>query len=258
MGFCSNADSRDNKIITNENKITNEEIKELITAYNEDILKIIKKEKSTISYDEIESILKRYRYFTKDCENLQDYLEPENDGRIELPLCDGDYAVWNSKMFDREGPFYTVWKGRKAVQYAAEYHANRALMGIVKMKKIDKEKYAFYEYRINTPENGFANLKHILIYYNTDNPITFIATANGEIKGIKYNNKVFSVSLSNIAEIQDIDLSSLNTPNHAYDALNIAGYGVMGITAAIAAPLSIVIWPALMVGFIVNEKIQQK
>ena len=32
----------------------------------------------------------------------------------------------------------------------------------------------------------------------------------------------------------------------------------MGITAAIAAPLSIVIWPALMVGFIVNEKSQQK
>ena len=62
-------------------------------------------------------------------------------------------------------------------------------MGIVKMKKIDKEKYAFYEYRINTPENGFANLKHILIYYNTDNPITFIATANGEIKGIKLFEK---------------------------------------------------------------------
>ena len=116
----------------NQNNIINEEIQKLIDTYQDDINKIIKKEGKTLVYSEYYQ--QNFKIYGKDDSRYIDY--NENIGRIEIPLCDGDYVVWNSKLFDKDGLFCLWrWKGRKSIQYAGEYHQDKNLMGIIKIKR---------------------------------------------------------------------------------------------------------------------------
>ena len=248
IGFAQMNTTPNNEV----NNINKEEIQNLIDTYQEDINKIIKKEESTLVYKEY-----HYRKF-----NICNFdTRPISDiGRVEVPLCDGDYVVWNSKILDRSGFFNAwTWKGYKTVQYAGEYHQDGSLMGIIKIKKINKKTIAFYEYRLNRKldEGSKLELKHIMVYYSTDKPVTFIATTDGNIKGVRYNNKFLSTDFSNIVDLEKIDLSSVNNPNVANDVFNIAangiGYtGVIGITAAMA-PLVLIGFATMFVTVIVTQ-----
>lgn len=241
------------------NEIIKEEVQNLIDTYQEDINKIIKKEKDKISY---KKNLKKFELgYPNDNDVRWDYSSPYA-GRVTFPLCDGDYAVWNSKLFDKEGLFgWWTWKGRKSVQYAGEYHKDGSFMGIVKMKRINKKVFAFYEYRVNKISDDEAFLKHVMVYYNKKDPVTFITDSNGDIRGILYKEQMFSTNLDNIVNIGELDMSSLSNPNLLNDTLNIAAYGigtVVGAAGAIAAiPLGLVAWPVLMILMIQAEENQK-
>lgn len=254
IGFAQMNISQNNET----NDITKEEIKNLIDTYQEDINKIIKKEKSTLIYNSKHQ--RTYEIYATDkiqgSDNEAYTRHAEFIGRIEIPLCDGDYAVWNSKLFDKDGVAWR-WKGKKAVQYIGEYHQNKNLMGIVKVKRINKKTIAFYEYRVNEKREITLDLKHIMICFYSKNPVIFITTTDGTIKGIRYKDTTLSTNFSNIADIENVDFSSVNNPNIANDVFNIAAHGVVGVGGAVGAialmPLGLVIWPALMIFFMTTD-----
>ena len=202
MAFCQNIDNFE----IGNNEINKEEIQNLIDTYQEDINKIIKKEKKEMDSEIFYKYMKKYNYaYPDDVTDIERKGLTNRFGRIVLSLDDGDYAVWNSKVLKRQiGP----------VQYAAEYHKDGSLMGLVKMEKFNNKTSVFYEYRLKEPysyyDKDFSTLKHIVIYYNQDTPITFIVRADGSIRGILYKEQIISEDLKNIVNITNVDLSALN------------------------------------------------
>ena len=229
--------------------LTKEEIKTLVEEHYDDLLKIIKKEDAEISYKEIQdaALSKKYGYVAHDNRRYHDMEDiryvrdiDEQRGRIVVPLCDGDYAVWNTK----NNSFF------RRIQYAAEYHKDGSLFGVIKIRRISRNKYAFYEYRLNEPENGFVYLKHVLVYYKTKNPVTFVTTADGKIRGIRYKDEIVYTDLSNLADIDNLDLHQIgsaagDTAKVAAQGAMVAGSGVLtvlGMAGAVAiAPIAAII-----------------
>ena len=229
--------------------LTKEEIKTLVEEHYDDLLKIIKKEDAEISYKEIQdaALSKKYGYVTNDNRRYHDMEDisyvhdiDEQRGRTVVPLCDGDYAVWNTK----NNSFF------RRIQYAVEYHKDGSLFGVIKIRRISRNKYAFYEYRLNEPENGFVYLKHVLVYYKTKNPVTFVTTADGKIRGIRYKDEIVYTDLSNLADIDNLDLHQIgsaagDTAKVAAQGAMVAGSGVLtvlGMAGAVAiAPIAAII-----------------
>ncbi len=236
------------KLKTDELDITNNEVLDVISSYEDDINKIIKKEDATTSY---RKNLKKFGLgYPKD---LEGYRISPSLGRIAIKLEDGDYAVWNSTKFDMS----LLWerKGKKRIQYAAEYHKDGSLMGIVKMKRVDKNTIAFFEYRIEDIEKDSASMKHIVFYSTEKEPIILMLTQDGNIKAYNYKG------IGNMADISRLDLSSLDKSNVAGDVAYIVGQtaiGALQIVGGVAlVPLAAVVWPALMVTFMVNEAVKK-
>lgn len=237
MSFSAEIPKKESSVAQNtqsaEKTLTKEEVKKLVSKYYDDILKIIKKEKAEIFYDEIDQnlLVRRYKYTQKDD---SDERLAYHSGRIVKPLCDGDYVVWNSKaladnkLINKDG------------QYAIEYHNDGSAFGLIKIKKISKNKYAFYEYRINEPENGVLKLKHILVYYNSKEPAMFVATTDGSIKSLAYKGKIVFTNLSNLADINNQDLTILDQNlNIADDAVQIAATGALAVSGLALMPIAI-------------------
>lgn len=230
--------------------LTKEEIKTLVEEHYDDLLKIIKKEKPEISCIEFYKkthLNEKYGYTTNDNGRYHDMEDiryvrdiDEQRGRTVVPLCDGDYAVWNAK----NNSFF------RRIQYAVEYHKDGSLFGVIKIRRISRNKYAFYEYRLNEPENGFVYLKHVLVYYKTKNPVTFVTTADGKIRGIRYKDEIVYTDLSNLADIDNLDLHQIgsaagDTAKVAAQGAMVAGSGVLtvlGMAGAVAiAPIAAII-----------------
>lgn len=125
-------------------------------------------------------------------------------------------------------------------------------MGLIKLEKLNKKTSVFYEYRLKEPytdcwnDKDFAFLKHVMIYYDNDFPITFVVTSDEKIKGILYKEKVFSEDLKNIINLQKHDMKSLNTTN-VNDTLHEVNDTFKGITQSAGAilmiPIAIVMMP---------------
>lgn len=236
------------KLKTDDLNITNNEIIDIIDAYEENIYKIIKKEDSTISY---RRKLKKFGLgYPKD---LEQYQISSSLGRIAIKLEDGDYAVWNSTKFDMS----LLWerKGKRKIQYAAEYHKDGSLMGIVKMKRVDKNTIAFFEYRIEDIKKDSASMKHIVFYSTEKEPIILMLTQDGNIKAYNYKG------IGNMADISRLNLSSLDKSNAAGDVAYIIGQTAIGALQVVGGvalvPLAAVAWPVLMVTFMVNEAVKK-
>lgn len=240
MTFCCGAQNKEYQIqLQNKSTsaFTQEEIKKIIAAHYDDILKIIKKEKSEISYSSIEPACNDYREY----DNERIPAEDEERGRTVLPLCDGDYAVWNTKS-----KYRSVFR---RMQYAAEYHEDGKLFGIIKIKRIKKDKYAFYEYRFKGAKKSLRDdtlcLKHVLVYYNSENPVTFVATANGTIRAISYKDEIVQTDLENLVDIDSLDLHYVGSLGG--DVARAAKQGAMAVghvTAYLAIlPLALIIMP---------------
>ena len=237
MSFSAEIPKKESSVAQNtqsaEKTLTKEEVKKLISKYHDDILKIIKKEKAEIFYEEIDQnlLVHRYKYTQKD---NSDERSAYHSGRIVKPLCDGDYVVWNSKaladnkLINKDG------------QYAIEYHKDGSAFGLIKIKKISKNKFAFYEYRINEPENGVLKLKHILVYYNSKEPAMFVATTDGSIKSLAYKGKIVFTNFSNLADINNQDLTILDQNlDIAGDAVQIAATGALTVSGLALMPIAI-------------------
>ncbi len=114
-----------------------------IVKYHNKFEKYSRKKHSNFNKTDINSVLKGYKYYN--------YPEKDNlKNVIRIELKDGDYAVLDNSI-----------KGNKKYKYAAEYHKDGSLMGIVQIKTIKKTRksvtLAFYEYRLSENNKYFVN-----------------------------------------------------------------------------------------------------
>lgn len=239
MSFSAEIPKGESAVAQNEQStettLTKEEVKKLVSEYYDDILKIVKKEKAEIFYDEINQnlLVRQYKYTQKDKSDKESAYQL---GRIVKSLCDGAYVVWNSKaMADNK-------LINKDGQYAIEYHKDGSAFGFIKIKKISKNKFAFYEYRLNEPENGVLKLKHILVYYNSKEPAIFVATTDGTIRSFAYKGKIVFTNWSNLADINNQDLTILD------QNLDITGDVVMGAATTALAISGLALMPIAVPG----------
>lgn len=138
----------DDKVI-NIKKIERNQ-KELVTYHNK-FNKYSHIEKYFFEASKVNSNLKGYKYY--DYNSVDNYSKNSNN-IIRINLKDGDYALLNQSV-----------KGNKKYKYAAEYHKNGELFGIVQIKTIKKSSKSitltFNEYRFS--ENlRRIDLKHVM------------------------------------------------------------------------------------------------
>ena len=120
--------------------------------------------KYTNKFNKYSTPIKRSSIFLNELEDYKQYNYPQKDNFntndksiIRVELQDGDYAILNTDA-----------KWNEKYKYAAEYHKDGSLFGIVQIKTIKKTResatIAFYEYRIWRDGVGglFGDLKHIL------------------------------------------------------------------------------------------------
>lgn len=123
-----------------------------INKYHEKFQKYSKIETDYFYKLEINKKLKGYKYYNYPIQD--NFNEKEKDkNRIEISLQDGDYAIINNNI-----------KGMKKYKYAAEYHKDGSLFGIIQIKTIKKTRksatIAFYEYRQSTSDPSYFYNKH--------------------------------------------------------------------------------------------------
>ena len=160
-------------------------------------------------------LLKQYDY------NIFDNSSKSNKEFVGLKLLDGDYAIW--------------FKGSP---YIAEYHKNKALMGLIKQEIVEKSDNGFtqifYEYRIPQVENYSnkenmavyslemkMNLKHILIVnFNSKQASQYIYSTDGELLCSQEGKNIYVSEsarnmLPNWSEKQEYSKNSVTI--YAYD-----------------------------------------
>lgn len=192
--FCTNpivfAEEIVNSVENNENitvgsskmSVEKQEVKNVVIKpinYNDKtFIKYQKKfskyvEKAPNILDSSDKVLNKYGYFASksDILSLAERIEKnEVDDFKKFDLQDGDFALWDIEL-----------RYQKTPQYAAEYHKDGSLMGIVKIENVKTSwtsgavTTVFYEYRTNE-KNSTMQLKHIMIMDAT-------ASIGGELSG---------------------------------------------------------------------------
>lgn len=124
-----------------------------INKYHEKFQKYSKIETDYFYKSGINKKLKGYKYYNYP---IQDNFDLNDKNIIKVELQDGDYTIINNNI-----------KGMKKYKYAAEYHKDGSLFGIVQIKTIHKTRksatIAFYEYRQNEEFTSCFNNKYIMI-----------------------------------------------------------------------------------------------
>lgn len=218
LGMCSefqNTKTNNYINVQQADNLESKEIKNLIITYKTDIIDAISKEDSVLSDKKIKKILNKSYYLASaaDIKWTPLWSTPRSGAFCLLDLPDENYLKWlNTSKNDVYEP----------VAYAIEYSKkpDYPLTGIVKQRKLDENKYAFYEYKIDKSDGKTANLHRILVYINTNHiPMAFIVTADGVIKGLRYKDKVFLTEIdiknsenTNTLFNNDCKIKSVNIP----------------------------------------------
>ena len=203
LGMCTefkNTETNNCINVQQADNLESKEIKNLIITYKSDIIDAISKEDSVLSDKQIKKILKKSYYLASDAVIKWTPLwsTPQSGDFCLLDLPDENYLKWlNTSKNDVYEP----------VEYAIEYSKkpDYHLTGLIKQRKLDENKYAFYEYKIDKTNGQTANLHRILVYINNNHTLmAFTVTADGVIKGLRYKDKVF---------LPEIDVKNLENTN---------------------------------------------
>lgn len=131
-----------------------EENQDLLNKFHNKYKKYLNKTKNqpSIQASEITSKLKGYKKYDYP---LKDNFNKNNKKILIFALQDGDYALLDTNI------------ERKKYQYAAEYHQNGELFGIVQIKTFHKKKNSaivvLNEYRNKTSDNSYIK-KHTVVF----------------------------------------------------------------------------------------------
>lgn len=125
---------------------------ETLKKYHQKFYKYSNRAYSYSYKNNMDKYLKGYKYYN--------YPEKDNFDKndkyiMRFELQDGDYAILDNSV-----------KGNKKYKYAAEYHKDGSLFGVVQIKTIRKIRksatIAFYEYRQNEEDISKFNTKHTM------------------------------------------------------------------------------------------------
>ena len=187
--------------------------------------------------------LKGYKYYNY---SFSDNFDKNDKNILRFELQDGDYALFNSNI-----------KGNRKYKYAAEYHKNGELFGIVQIRTIEKKRNSalvvFREYR---KESDKFTRKHTMVLDIKDDGNIFNARQFiykntpwfGNLLCVQINNNVYlSKDAKNLAvkmqkfEIPDKELTSDSFKNKTADTV---GSILFTIFSPITVPIGvcILIW----------------
>ena len=191
---------------------------------------------------------KHYNYPQKDNFDLND------KNIIKVELQDGDYVILNTKI-----------KGKRKYKYAAEYHKDGSLFGIVQIKTIHKTSntatIAFYEYRQNEENISIFNAKHIM-YLDIEKKKDKVDIAQFIYKDREYSDNLICCQINNDLYLNEeaknliVKMKKFDIPSESYDNVkdNLIA-GVQGVGMVVAAPfigaVAVVGVPLLFLGIMI-------
>ena len=221
------AEKQDVKINIKNLDMNNEDI----IKYNNKFYRYSEREVLTFTYDGQLKGYKHYNYPKKDNFDLND----KNIIRVELQ--DGDYAILNTKI-----------KGKRKYKYAAEYHKDGSLFGIVQIKTIHKTRksatIAFYEFRLNEEFTSRLNNKYTMII-DIEKKKDKVDIAQFIYKDGVYSDNLICCQINNdlylneesknlIVKMKKFDIPTKSISPQTKDTLNKVGEGAL---ITLASPL---------------------
>ncbi len=188
-----------------------------------------------------------------DEERLAEIYSPQMDFITEgLPikfmLDDNWYVLW----------FKTIRHFKTgSVAYAYEYDNTDQRVGFIKIKRVKKSIFMFYEYRINE-ERKTARLTHIMLLHNNKHKAAFVFNTAGDIQAYQYDGKIYSLRFA-MPGIQPLELKlpKKSVTDVTQDIAKGAATATVGITKTAVevalSPLGGVAMLVFMVAVITNE-----
>ncbi len=235
-----NQDLKDQTEIKAENQEVKINIKYLdmnnedIIKYNNKFRRYSEREVYTVETFTINKDLKGYKHYNYP---QKDNFDLNDKNIIKVELQDGDYAILNTKI-----------KGKRKYKYAAEYHKDGSLFGIVQIKTIHKTRksatIAFYEYRQNEENISEFNAKHVMFLDiekkdNKVNVAQFIYkgyAALDTLQCCQINNDLYldEKAKNLIVKMKKFDIPAESMSPQTKDTLNKVGQGAL---ITLASPL---------------------
>ncbi len=170
---------------------------------------------------------------------------------IKFMLDDNWYVLW----------FKTIRHFKTgSVAFAYEYNNADQLVGFIKIQRVKKSIFMFYEYRINK-ESKTARLTHIMLLHNNKHQAAFVFNTAGDIQAYQYDGHIYSLHFA-MPGIQPLELKlpKKSVTDVTQDIAKGAATATVGITKTAVevalSPLGGAVMLAFMVAMITNEIIQ--
>ncbi len=158
----------------------------IIRSYQKKALKYASRETAELVAGDEEELLKFYS------EKISLIAQGEP---VRFSLADGWYVVWFKTLLH----FKTG-----SVAYAGEYDDADKLVGFIKIKRVKKKVFMFYEYRTDEAQKS-ARLTHVMLLHNNKHQAAFVFNTTGELQAYQYDGNIYSLRFA-MPGIQPLEL----------------------------------------------------